>query len=48
MADGRSEKIRQLAEEYPLTEAEAEEIRRLLPPVRAPQAGAARRPKDES
>jgi hypothetical protein len=39
MADSRSEKIRQLAEEYPLTEAEAEEIRRLLPPVRAPQAG---------
>ncbi len=48
MADGRSEKIRQLVEEYPLTEAEAEEIRLLLPPIRAPQAGAARRPEDES
>jgi hypothetical protein len=48
MADSRSEKIRQLVEECPLTEAEAEEIRRLLPPVRAPQAGAARRPETDS
>jgi len=48
MADSRSEKIRKLIEGFPVAKAEAEEIRRLLPPVRAPQAGAARRPEDES
>jgi hypothetical protein len=35
LADSRSEKIRKLIEEYPVTEAEAEEIRPLLPPPRA-------------
>ena len=34
MTDSRSEKIRKLIEQHPVSEAEAEEIRPLLPPAR--------------